>query len=148
MPLARSLITTVKTELRGRRLTDTELDAYDVLSPELAKRARIFRIRWLPSDYLGITLGHRIFLATDVAPDGKSPLLAHELVHVRQWHELGIVGFSMGYVSDFGRGLQANRRWKAAYSQIGAEVEARLATEAWLRRHLQFGRQAADDNQE
>lgn len=119
----------------GRPLTSAELDAYDVLPRDLARRARIHAIAWLPGRYVGITLGRRIFLAQEVADDGTSTLLAHELVHVRQWHELGVVGFTTRYLGDFVTNLRRTRRWHPAYSAIGAEVEARLLATDWLRRH-------------
>ena len=54
-------------------------------------------------------------------------LLVHELVHVRQWGELGVIRFLWRYLSGYLGG-----RWKglghhAAYLAIPLEVEARVA---------------------
>ena len=51
-------------------------------------------------------------------------LLAHELVHVRQWRELGVVGFLVRYVGAYLRWrLRGYGHW-AAYRRIPLEVEA------------------------
>ena len=119
----------------GRRnLTDAEVAAYDVLPPELARRVRLVPVPALPGGYAGLTLGRWVLLTRDVPSTSTSPLVAHELVHVRQWHELGIARFGVRYLSDFGRGLVRHRRWHAAYRAIGLEVAARAEADAWSRR--------------
>ncbi len=120
--------------MAGRPLNESELDAYDVLPRSLAARVRIHRIRVLPGGYAGMTLGTHILLARPVDDDGSSALLAHELVHVRQWADQGPLGFAGRYVSSFGRNLARHRRWDRAYRSIEAEEEARAETTAWLRR--------------
>jgi len=119
------------TKPRIRRLTTTEIDAYDHLPPELAKRVWLIEIGYLPGRYLGMTLGRFILLADMVPPTDGDLLLAHELVHVRQWSELGLVGFSYRYLRDFLAGIRRHRRWHQAYSEIEAEVEARRVADAW-----------------
>jgi hypothetical protein len=124
---------------RSRRLTGTEITAYDVLSPHLAARVRLVRSP-VPGRYAGVTLGRLVLLERQAAPDGANPLLAHELVHVRQWAELGVAGFLSRYLTDFARGLRQHRRWHRAYLDIALEREAREQTEAWLaRRAGRFG---------
>jgi hypothetical protein len=118
----------------GRPLNDVEIESYDVLSPDLARRVRLINVPLLPGGYAGMTLGRVVLVAREIKPDGQSTLLAHELVHVRQWHELGLIGFSSRYLSSFARGLGRHRRWNAAYRAIGAEVEARNEATAWRRR--------------
>lgn len=117
-----------------RRLTPTEIDAYDMITPDLARRVRVVAIPALPGRYVGMTLGRVVLLAKAVPDDGSSTLLAHELVHVRQWAELGVVGFSGRYLLSFLAGLWARRRWMAAYRSINAEVDARREATDWLRR--------------
>ncbi len=119
----------------GRALNDVELEAYDVLGGDLAGRVRVYVIRRIPGGYKGMTLGRHVLLADEQRHDGTSTLLAHELVHVRQWHELGVVGFSIRYVASFAKNLVAHRRWKTAYHRIDAEIEAKQETTDWLRRH-------------
>lgn len=116
---------------RVRRLNATEIESYDVLPSELATRARIIRVPFLVGSYQGAVLGRNVFLRGVVPADGESRLLAHELVHVRQWSELGVVGFSYRYVSQFLRGLVRTRSWPKAYSQIEVEVEARQIADDW-----------------
>lgn len=119
---------------RVRRLGSAELAAYDVLGPDLAARVRLVRVPRVPGPFVAITLGRVVLLGTDVAADGTSPLLAHELVHVRQWNELGVPGFLARYLVAFGRGLWRHRSWMAAYRDIGLEREARMGAEAWIHR--------------
>lgn len=122
--------------MAGRPLNGVELDAYDHIPRALAVRVRIHRVRALPGGYAGMTLGYRILLSRDERRDGSSALLAHELVHVRQWAERGLVGFSAGYLASFGRGLRHHRRWRPAYHDIEDEIDAREETARWLRRRL------------
>ncbi len=125
--------------LGGRPLNQSELDSYDVLVPELAARVRVYNIAWQPGPYKGITIGRRIFLSTSVSEDGTSALLAHELVHVRQWAELGLIGFLWNYLGDFSRNLIRSKRWNHAYHQIRAEQEARSEAGRWNQRRLSEG---------
>lgn len=120
--------------MTGRPLNDTELESYDVVSSDIGRRVRVMRVPFIPGGYQGMTLGRRVLLARPVAEDGTSALMAHELVHVRQWTELGIVGFSAGYLSSFTRNLFRHRSWRRAYRDVDAEVEARRETTDWLRR--------------
>lgn len=119
---------------RIRRLTSEEIAAYDHVSSELTERVRIIRVPDLPGPYLGMALGRYVLLATDVAPNGSSLLLAHELVHVQQWAQLGIPGFLYRYLRDFARGIRRERNWQRAYRQIEAEEEARRLADAWAER--------------
>ena len=65
-----------------------------------------------------MTLRRLVLLARDVADDGSSTLLAHELVHVGQWYDQGVLRFSYRYVTDFITGLIRHRSWKPAYREI------------------------------
>ena len=115
----------------GRPLSAVELDSYRVLPRALAERVRVYEIPALPGNYVGITLGRNVFLATDIPDDGQSLLLAHELVHVRQWHEQGVVGFGRRYLWAFVRSLPVTRSWNQSYRAIPAEAEARAEAERW-----------------
>lgn len=118
----------------GRPLTPAEIESYDVLPPDLARMVRVIEVPALPGEYVGMTLGRYVLLAKEVPDDGSSTLLAHELVHVRQWAELGMVGFSGRYVVSFMAGFRSKRQWMAAYRSIDAEEEARKEATDWLRR--------------
>jgi hypothetical protein len=78
-------------------------------------------------------VGRRIFLssaaATEVAretPRGRQ-ILAHELAHVRQFEELGILRFFRLYAADYLRARLAGASHGQAYASIGFEREARRA---------------------
>jgi hypothetical protein len=117
-----------------RSLTADEVARYDVVPAELARRVRLVRVRFLPGGYGAMTLGRLVLLARPVAGDGSSALLAHELVHVRQWAELGVVGFLARYLWGFAAGLGRARRWRPAYLAITLERQARAEAAAWRHR--------------
>ena len=129
----------------GRPLNDQELRSYRHVPDDVARRVRVVAIPALPGRYVGLTLGSIVFLAEEVSDDGDSTLLAHELVHVRQWHEQGRARFAVAYLRAFGAGLIRHRSWQEAYRAIPAEVEARQEAGRWLRSHQ--GRPAADDGE-
>lgn len=130
--------------VRCRRLNDGELDAYDVVPPDRARRVRLVSVPFVPGGYAGLTLGPLVFLARRVPDDGSSALLAHELVHVRQWAELGVVGFVVRYLAAFVTGLVQHRSWQRAYRDIPLERQARLETERWSRRTSASRRQGGE----
>jgi len=73
-----------------------------------------------------ITLGGLVIVRRSAAGDGE--LLRHELVHVRQWRELGVVGFLRQYVGAYARWRLRGYGHRDAYERIPLEVEAvRLA---------------------
>jgi hypothetical protein len=73
-----------------------------------------------------ITLGSLIIVRRRAS--GDEELLRHELVHVRQWRELGPVGFLRRYLGEYLRWrLRGCSHWDA-YRRISLEEEAaRLA---------------------
>lgn len=86
------------------------------------------RAAWLlvggpvPPGASAITLGGLVSVRRRAAGDAR--LLAHELVHVRQWWSLGVVGFVAQYVGAYVRWrLRGYGHW-AAYRRIPLEVEA------------------------
>ena len=114
-----------------RKLSEVEIESYDVLPVELARRVRVIRLPPVGGPFHGITLGRFVFLGKSTCPRGTSTLLAHELVHVRQWAELGVVGYLLHYIPDFWAGLKNHRSWMPAYRDIDAEVEARGDARGW-----------------
>jgi len=104
-----------------------------MVGEDLAAKVRIIRLPALPGPYQGLTMGRFIFLTRRVDDQGRSPLLAHELVHVRQWSEIGVVGFTVRYLSQFMTGLFRSRSWSRAYQGIEAEQEARTVACEWRR---------------
>jgi hypothetical protein len=120
-----------------RRLEGPEIEAYDVLDPDLAARVRIQKVPVLPRGASGMTIMRLIMLRSDEDRRGTRKLVAHELVHVRQYAELGYVRFSYRYLRDYCRGLLRYRRHRRAYLAIPAEVQARAEADEWAVRHGQ-----------
>jgi hypothetical protein len=76
----------------------------------------------VPPGASAITIGPVISVRRGAA--GNQRLLRHELVHVRQWRELGFVGFLRRYLSAYLRWrLHGYPHW-GAYRRIPLEVEA------------------------
>jgi hypothetical protein len=75
-----------------------------------------------------MTLGNTIWLHPTLlaaAQDRAGTLLVHELVHVRQWHDLGVPRFLWRYLSSYLRGRFNGLGHRGAYLGIELEVEAR-----------------------
>ena len=87
------------------------------------ERARVVPVGRLPLGVAGMTLGRFILLRRDHATDER--LLAHELVHVRQWRELGVPRFLWCYLSAYTVGRAQGLSHDDAYRAIPLEVEAR-----------------------
>lgn len=81
----------------------------------------------VPPQADAVTLGRTILMRESRQGDGG--LLAHELVHVRQFRELGALGFLGRYVGAYLRLRLTGHRHMAAYRRIPLEVEA-----SWLSR--------------
>ena len=79
---------------------------------------------WLFRDVAAITLGSRIYLGAGIAEDQLETVLRHELVHVRQAAENGLLLFFWRY----GREYLGNRRRgmppHQAYRAISFERDA------------------------
>jgi hypothetical protein len=115
-----------------RRLDDIEVAAYDLVPPEIARRARVQRVPLLPRGAGGMTIGRFIFLLDDRVRDGSSKLLAHELVHVEQYRQQGYLAFSVRYLWHYGKGMLRYRlRHRTAYRHIPVEVAAYAAADRW-----------------
>lgn len=117
-----------------RRLETVEIAGYrNVIDPELAARVRILKVPVLPPGAAGMTIGRFVLLTNDDDRSGERELLAHELVHVRQYHEYGLVGFLWRYLVDYLKGVRTHRRHRKAYLEIPFEEEARTLTKRWGR---------------
>lgn len=119
---------------RRRCLCDAEVDAYDVLPRSLAARVRVVTVPFLPRGTSGLTLGRFVLVTDDRVRDGGRQLLAHELVHVRQYAEQGFVPFLARYLTAYLRNVWRLRDHDAAYRAIPAEVQAYAEAAAWLAR--------------
>jgi hypothetical protein len=117
-----------------RRLEGPELVSYDVLPRALAKKVRIIEVPILPNGADGMTVGNLVLLRDDRSTDGDRALLAHELVHVRQFAEQGALRFLGDYVRDYLAGRRRGLSHRKAYLAIDAEREAREVEDEWRRR--------------
>ncbi len=68
------------------------------------------------------TLGRFVFIRPDAL--GSARLVRHELVHVRQWRQLGVVGFLRRYLGAYLRWRARGYPHWAAYRRIPQEIEA------------------------
>lgn len=96
---------------------------FALVPPADVARARILDVPWLTPGVAAMTFGPLILLRRDHA--GDEALVAHELVHVRQWRELGAVRFLWRYLGAYVRGRAGGLGHAAAYRAIPLEVEAR-----------------------
>jgi len=78
--------------------------------------------RWAAPGAAATTLGRFVFVRERSV--GSERLLRHELVHVRQWRQLGVPGFGRRYLGAYLRWrLRRYPHW-AAYRRIPLEIEA------------------------
>jgi Domain of unknown function (DUF4157) len=87
------------------------------------ERARLVTVPVLTPGVAGMTLGRWILLRRGHEHDRG--LVAHELVHVRQWRELGAARFLVRYLGAYSRGRWRRLGHRAAYETIPLEVDAR-----------------------
>ena len=108
---------------RVRSLTVEERARYPRIPDEDRERARLVTVPVLTAGIAGMTLGRWILLRRghEHAPD----LVGHELVHVRQWRELGVARFLWRYLGAYFRGRLRGLRHAEAYAAIPLEREAR-----------------------
>lgn len=76
----------------------------------------------VPPGAAAITLGPVVSVRDGHA--GDEHLARHEAVHVRQWRELGVVGFLVRYLGAYARWRLAGYPHWAAYRRIPLEIEA------------------------
>lgn len=116
---------------RRRALDVQEVSLYDHVADGLLDKVTLVRTNLLPPAADGLTLGKFVLLRGDRIERKASTLLAHELVHVRQFAELGPRRFITRYVGEYGRNLWKMRNHRAAYLAISLEEEARREADAW-----------------
>ncbi len=73
-------------------------------------------------DVIALTIGRRVWISPDVRE--IEPLVRHELAHVRQMAEHGLLPFLWKYGRDYVRNRRRGLRHHEAYLAIPFEVEA------------------------
>ncbi|MCY4423721.1 MAG: hypothetical protein OXC06_11700 [Acidimicrobiaceae bacterium] len=121
-----------------RRLTPQEIAGYDLVSPEIARRARVQKVPVLSPGMAGMTLGRLILVLRDDDLSGRRVLLAHELVHVEQYAELGAARFLRRYLREYLGNLRRLRDHRRAYLAISLEAEARAEAARWSERSAEL----------
>ncbi len=106
-----------------RALTVEEQARYPLVPAEDRERARLVTVPVLTPGIAGMTLGRWILLRR--GHEHEPDLVGHELVHVRQWRELGVVRFLWRYLGAYLRGRLRGLRHQDAYAAIPFEQEAR-----------------------
>ncbi|WP_299104954.1 hypothetical protein [uncultured Winogradskyella sp.] len=77
----------------------------------------------VPRGYIGITIFPFMILKSKVLK-GRSVLINHERIHLRQQIELLIIPFLLIYILEFLIRLVKYRNWNLAYRNISFEREA------------------------
>lgn len=106
-----------------RRLDARERERFTHVAVQDLDRARVATIPLLTPGIAAMTLGRWILVRRGHEHDDA--LIAHELVHVRQWRELGVVRFLSRYLGAYVRARGRGLGHQAAYEAIPLEVEAR-----------------------
>jgi hypothetical protein len=109
-----------------RALTVEEQARYPLVPDVDRERARIVTVPVLTPGVAGMTLGRWILLRRGHEHDAD--LVGHELVHVRQWRELGIIRFLSRYLAAYLGGRLRGLGHADAYAAIPFEQEARALT--------------------
>jgi hypothetical protein len=107
----------------ARRLDAGERELLTHVPARDLERARLVTVPVLTPGVSGMTLGRWILLRRGHEHDRG--LIAHELVHVRQWRQHGVVGFLTRYLGAYSRGRWHGLGHRAAYEAIPLEAEAR-----------------------
>ena len=118
-------------------LSPGDLDLYDHVPVELARRVRTVEVPFLTPGADAMTIGSTVLFRRGRGQDRL--LLAHELVHVQQWARLGVAGFLARYLGSYARNLLRLRRHRPAYLAIPLEVEARERARGWQATHRDAG---------
>ena len=132
--MAKSIkITASNSSLRQRVLDEEEVSAFDHIADGLCRRVKLIRTNLLPPAADGMTIGRFVLVRGNHIEHRSSTLLAHELVHVRQFAEMGVVPFLASYFSSYAKNLLRTRNHRQAYLDIPLEVEARKEASNWAK---------------
>ena len=124
---------------RRRPLDSDEISLYDHVADAVLDTVTLVRTNLLPPAADGMAIGRFVFLRGDRIDKRRSTLMAHELVHVRQFSELGPARFLTRYVGEYLRNLSKMRNHRVAYLAISFEEEARREADQWRNRQAKPG---------
>ncbi|MGZ4688531.1 MAG: hypothetical protein ACXVKA_13175 [Acidimicrobiia bacterium] len=114
--------------MRARRLSPEAVTRFVHVPEQDRVRARVVVVPALTPGIVAMTIDRWILVRSGRELDVD--LIAHELVHVQQWRELGVLRFLVRYVGEYLRlRLEGKQHW-AAYSAISFEAEARARSGA------------------
>ena len=105
-----------------------EAAGLDDLDRVLVRPAPAWMRRLWRGDVGAMTLPWGIFVRSDLLGGNRvdlARLVSHELVHVRQWQQMGIRRFLTRYLSDYWRARRQGHSHQVAYEMISLEKEAR-----------------------
>ena len=106
----------------GNRLGLVDIDSVAIRS------APKWMVRTWRGNIAAMTLPWAIYVRRDVLGGDSlrlAGLVSHELVHVRQWQQLGTIRFLRQYLRDYLRGRRQGLNHNQAYLEISLEREAR-----------------------
>lgn len=106
-----------------RRIPEGDRHRWPFVPEEVVERARLVPVPTLWPGTGAMTLGRWVLVRRRLLHDHG--LIGHELVHVRQWWELGVVTFLWRYLGAYLRGRRRGLGHRAAYLAIPLEEEAR-----------------------
>lgn len=120
----------------GRVLTEAGVDTDELrvlihpIQPEQVwlRSATPLMMRFWGSGIQAMTVRRWIFVDPGLLNGDRaklSLLIIHELVHVRQWSDLGVLGFLRSYLGSYLRGRRKGLNHRDSYRAIDLEVEAR-----------------------
>lgn len=112
----------------------SELGPVDPEKVNVWPAARFVRALWR-SGIRGVTVFRWVLADPEVLQGDRNRLarfVVHELVHVRQFAELGYFRFMTRYLSDYWRARLTGEDHQTAYLGIRAEVEAREVADRFV----------------
>ncbi len=125
-----------KSITRRRLLDEEEVAAFNHISNGLCRRVQLIRTNLLPPAADGMTIGRFVLMRDDHIEHRQSTLLAHELVHVRQFAEMGMARFFTEYFGSYLKNIVRTRNHRQAYLDIPLEIEARKEAGNWAKGKL------------
>jgi hypothetical protein len=119
-----------KNSSKKHRLTPDDLDRYHHVPSSVLEQVTLRESSFLPPGADGVTIGTTVYVRPGFLD--QPTLLAHELVHVRQYTELGFIRFLATYIGEYVQNRVRLRSHRSAYLAISLEKQARIETREWI----------------